>query len=298
MNPFDLRGPDFLILFGVLSALTVVLAAVLRWSLRGPDGDGPIEVSDLSPYHIAYLAGGARLPIHAAVAALVKEDAIHVSKSKHTLSRKDQVPEQAHPLERAVHAHVACSGEMTLSELGRIDSKSLTRLHQELEEQGLLVAPAEAGLARVLPTLLVLAVTLLGMIKVAVGVARDRPVLFLVLGCVATAVVAFAGFARPVLRSRRGDRLLARLRAEHAPLASTAHARAEALAASDVTLAVGLFGIGILATGPYADLRAARKASDTAGWSSHCGSGCGGGGGGGGCGGGGCGGGGCGGCGG
>ena len=55
MNPFDLAGPTFLLLYGVLS-LFVLLGA---WLHRKRSESGSISRLDLSnPYLIAYLRGG------------------------------------------------------------------------------------------------------------------------------------------------------------------------------------------------------------------------------------------------
>src|SRR5262249_22724430 len=84
----------------------------------------------------------------------------------------------------------------------------------------------------------------------------------------------------PVHRSRRGDRLLARLRAEHAALETSFQSNPDSLLGLDFALAIALFGFGNLTSGPLADLRTAMQPPGGAG-GGGCGGGCGGGGGGG-----------------
>ena len=76
MNPFDLRGPDFLVVYLVVFAVVMALAGLLRWYLRLPGGEPQLEVTELSPYEIAYLAGGENLAVNAAIARLVHDDAL------------------------------------------------------------------------------------------------------------------------------------------------------------------------------------------------------------------------------
>src|SRR5437879_3122915 len=66
MNPFELSGPDFLGFYTAAVACGVVVAVVLRWWLRRPGGEPEMETLDLSPYEVAYLAGGGRAPDRAA----------------------------------------------------------------------------------------------------------------------------------------------------------------------------------------------------------------------------------------
>jgi hypothetical protein len=131
----------------------------------------------------------------------------------------------------------------------------------------------------------------LGVVKVWAGIERGKPVGFLIAVLVVLLVVAVICFLGRPFRSRRGDRLLAKLRQDNAALKCNTTARPDGLLGSDISLALGLFGVGILTHESLAGLRQSMISSG-----GH-GGGCGGGGcGGGGCGGGGCGGGGCGGC--
>jgi hypothetical protein len=143
---------------------------------------------------------------------------------------------------------------------------------------------------------------LFGLVKVFVGVARGRPVGFLIALLVVTAIVAIVFLVKGPFRTRRGDGLLRRLRDDNAALEYAAGRRVAGLSDDDLVLSLGLFGLGVLAVGPlsatYTSLMNAQRRAAAHQWSSagtscgsSCGSSCGGGGGcGGGCGGGGCGG--------
>jgi uncharacterized protein (TIGR04222 family) len=295
-NPFDWTGPDFLGLYILLLVLVGTAAAVLRWSLREPAGEPPPEALDLDPYEVAYLAGRDELAVNAAVASLAQRGVLDVSRANRELAVRGELPDGADPLERAVYRTPAREFAEPIKDVRSRVASEVARIAGRLQELGLLVWDGRARAARFVPFFLVLSVALFGAVKVAVGLSRHKPVGFLVVLCLLTVVVASAGFLRRVHRSRRGDRTLKQLREKHAALHYAAKARPQALAGIDLPLALGLFGLGVLAGGPLDELRTALR--PPAG-SSGCGGGCGssgggcGGGGGGGCGGGG---GGCGGC--
>jgi hypothetical protein len=160
-----------------------------------------------------------------------------------------------------------------------------------------------------LPAIPVFALLLLGISKILVGMSRGKPVGFLVVLCIITAIIGWCFLQVPVQqRSRYGDRILAKLRTQHANL-RRAKASDSLEAEPQLALAFALFGAVILKGSPLANLTRDLYASPSSSYSkrsnrSGSGStgiwwgGSDGGGGDGGCGGGGggCGGGGCGGC--
>lgn len=294
MNPFDLTGPEFLGVYVNVFLMVATVAAILRWSLRDPSDEAPELAEQLDPYDIAYLAGKEQLAVNAAMATLIQESVLQANASERKLYVTNIHYEPEHRLERAVLA--AAGGELgrAIKDVREKVNPFAARPRKRLQESGLLVGDTTALAIQFWPTLLVLLVAGFGAIKVALGLSRDKPVLFLIVACVVTVLVAFIGFARKPHRTRRGDKLLKHLKVEHAALEYTANRQPANLAGADLAMAMGLFGMGVLAAGSLAHLRTALRPPRS---SSECGGGCGssGCGGGGGCGGG-CGGGGCGGC--
>lgn len=218
----------------------------------------------------------------AAIARLIRQDALFVDSKTGTLHRpNDRSPAGASLLHGAVWSAVKGDAGQTLDKVRVKVSAQLAPIRQRLQTMGLLVDESRMEIAR-LPLLLVLLVPLFGAVKILVGISRDKPVTILVLMCVISAGVAFRAFW-PIHRSRRGDRVLARLKEANGALQYHARSWTRDLAGDDLVLALGLFGMGVLADGPMWQLQTnlQRRA--------HSGDG-----GGGGCGGGGCGG--CGGC--
>jgi uncharacterized protein (TIGR04222 family) len=295
MNPFNLHGGAFLALYFAVVVIAFALALWARRALRSP-ADPPIEQPNLHPYETAHLAGGATLAVNAAITHLVDSDVLKFDSATNKLSRSTNELRKPHPLEQGIF-NTTISDTSLLTVRTAVAGET-AQMRQRLEQLGLEV-PAERSLGiRFWPTVFLLAVALFGTIKIAVGLSRDKPVAFLVVACVATVVTAIILACVPVHRTRRGDLVLAELKQRHAALQTTAGSAPGTLHGHDLALAIGLFGMGVLAAGPLAALhRGLTPPASLSGGGDvggGCGGGCGGGGGGG-CGGGG-GGGGCGGC--
>ncbi|HEX4795110.1 MAG TPA: TIGR04222 domain-containing membrane protein [Humisphaera sp.] len=298
MNVLDLRGPQFLELYLLLLILSTVTAIILRWLLRGPGGDPGRSISDLQPLEIAYLAGGPKGAIDAAITSLVRRGILAADGSTRRISCHGILPSGASALERGLYT-------LTQNRSRRIDdlrssAQALADPHaHRLRQNELLITGGNAILIRILPTGVMSALLWLGIAKVMVGLDRNKPVGFLVLLCILTGIIALMFLLIESRRTRRGDAVLSRIRSGHSALRTTARADAMLLSDADAALALALYGPAILSGMP--DLRLTllpppRPATSDGGssWSSSCSSGssCGGGS----CGGGGCGGGGCGGC--
>src|SRR5262245_5447889 len=68
MNPIDLRGPEFLLFYFLLSL--VVIIAIVYFRRRAESGDAPkIDLGD--PYLVAYLRGGADEALRVAVISMI-----------------------------------------------------------------------------------------------------------------------------------------------------------------------------------------------------------------------------------
>jgi uncharacterized protein (TIGR04222 family) len=293
MNPLELRGPQFLVLYVLTAGAAVMVAAVLRWLLRQP-ADAADPPAELSPCDVAYLAGGTHLAINAALTRLIHEKCLKLDATNGTVAVERPAPADAEPLESALHAACAVESKPTLAWLHRQAGDEAAAIRSRLRELGLLVDSAHLPAVLLVPMTVIAAALAFGAAKLVIGVQRERPIGFLI-ALMAIQGVAMIGFLWPPFRSRRGDRLLAQLRRDNTALRTGASLRPEQMMGSDVSLALGLFGVAALSHESFAGLRQRMHPTHGAGAGS-CGAGCGHGCGGGGCGGGGCGGGGCGGC--
>ncbi len=117
---------------------------------------------------------------------------------------------------------------------------------------------------RLLPTLPLLAVLLLGLAKVQVGIVRGKPVSLPGRSLPSITTLIGVGFmvVRP-FRSRWGRRFCNTFAVRMPRLQLTGSRRCAELASDDLALAVGLFGTTILAGGPLNDLQAALAVSSS-----------------------------------
>jgi len=226
MNPFDLPGPQFLALYIGLAVAAFVLAFGLRRSLRGPADDLP-EDPPLHPYEAAHLVGGATQTVNAAVASLIEAEAVTFDEATQLLTPTGKLPARPHPLEMAVLDALPSAFKVKDARAAAADEVGRIRAH--LEEQGLELTSDQATHARGFPSLLMAAVGVFGLIKIFVGLSRQKPVGFLAIGAVFALVVALITFLKRPHRTLRGDHLLDRLKARHAALRTTASTAPTAL---------------------------------------------------------------------
>jgi uncharacterized protein (TIGR04222 family) len=302
MNPLELHGPEFLGLYLLVLMGASALAFGLRWLLRLPAGAPPPEIAHLSPYEVAYLAGGERQVIDAALVRLIHRSAVVVA-GPGTLSRRGDLtsslvlPGKPHPLEEAVWQACGFGDDVRIDRVWQRAAAAAAQIRPRLENLRLVVTEFTDWAIRLLSAVPLVFTGLFGFMKLGIGLSRGRPVGFLIMLLIATGGIAVFLLWKRVLRTHRGDRALAWLRQENAALEVAAGRRLTELADDDLVLALGLFGMAALAGGPLSGLQMAlRVPTQTTGGGSSCSSSSGGASCGSSCGGGGCGGGGCGGC--
>jgi uncharacterized protein (TIGR04222 family) len=292
LNPFDLRGPQFLALYAVATVVAFGLATMIWRSARGDEGASTDQLN-LDAYETAYLTGGPNLAVSAAVTRLIDRNLLLADPRDGSLRSTGPAPAGLHPLELAVQRAVSPTLGTRLVSVRSSASREVDAIADRLKDRGLVVSDDRAAAARALASTVALSVPAIGTVKGFVGIARDKPIGFLVVACIVTAVAGLLIFTRRPFRTRRGEAALRRLRDTYAWVDSP---RAVA-SGPDLTMAVALFGLGALSGTELEPLEKQLRQQGGDATNSYDGSGCGGscGGGGGGDGGGGCGGG-CGGC--
>jgi uncharacterized protein (TIGR04222 family) len=297
INPLDLPGLQFLLLYIFLIVVAAMLARAMKRLLVSPRWSDMRHIN-LDPYEAAYLRGSARGAIDAALAMLAQKQLLKVSKTTRDITTTGPLPAGAHWFEKAVHHSLSSRSGRAIND---IRSSSMLMPHTErlaaqLKERGLIPADDRWRTARTLSALVMVAVLLLGVAKIFVGISRNRPVGFLVFLCIIAGIITLAVYNSRPARTRLGDQALEQLRGESAALQMAARTQPHLMASGDVALAIGLFGVEALAftNDSWTDLRTALQppvatgssSSSSGCGSSSCGSSCGGGGGCGGCGGG------------
>lgn len=298
LNIFDLPGPEFLLFYLIAFSLCSLASLLLPHLLRFP-AYLPMHIAEsLSPFDIAYLKSGNFGALRAALTALYNRDLITADGMLHLFTRNGfPAPPQLSRIESKLLAHLE-SKPLHITELSNLHLGDQF-LRPQLLAQQLVLSPARRALLRFATALPLALLLITGLIKIGVGLSREKPVEFLTL----LSIINFSLFMillKLIPRTTlRGTRALLLLKSKNSALQFASRRNKSDNTWSDEALAVALYGINGLRFGSPLALaleipRPVRSISD-AGGSSSCG---GGGGGGAGCGGGGggCGGGGCGGC--
>jgi len=242
MNPFDLPGPQFLALYAMLGILIVWAVHYLKQKAEAGE-PGRLPVSD--PYVIAYLRGGAEETVRLSVAVLVDRKLLAIGAEDTVTTREGVTPMHgSNDLERAIleecrttakHPSDLVSSERLQGVARRLNEPTL--LHMKLLADTDVRARRwrEAGLA-----IVVLAVV--AVIKIAVGVSRNRPVSFLVV--LAIAFCAVTAVLTRGARTVRGDRILGDLRVLFDALRDRATGLRPYTSTNELALLMAVFGFG------------------------------------------------------
>lgn len=253
MNPFDLRGPEFLLLYFCFCLVVIIAIVVLR--RRAESGDAPrIDLSD--PYLIAYLRGGEDEALRVAVISLVGRGMLFTD--GHLIHRVDNVTSgmAKHPIENEVLKKFNPLGEAgsvfeATSVLKDSNLKSALQPYRDKLERAGLMPDANVRRDRRMRLLLALmALGVVGVIKIQIGLSLGRPVGFLVVMMIITLVIA-AVFSFPRLTSL-GKATLADVTNLYAGLRTQVNSMSPGSATAELAMAAAVFGIGALAATPFA----------------------------------------------
>ena len=279
-NPFDLRGPEFLVFYITLGALVIGVVAVLRWRAEA----AAVATGPLVDYlKIAYLRGGADEALRVAILSLIDRGLVtrlgddRVQAAFLTMPAGLQRTEQRllESCKDVTPAHALVSDHS-------LKMTVLTECEGQLAKVGLL---PDANVKAARMTLLFSGVALLSavaMIKILVALSRGRTnILFLGLACVIFIFLVYR-VATP-FRTRAGEAMLADLRTLFSALKVRAVSMAEPTGGSDLALLAAVFGTASLPGSSTRKLFHDPRQSSSGGsggcgsGSSSCGSSCGGG---------------------
>lgn len=236
-NPLDYDGAHFLGLYVPLMFASLVAAVLLRRLLRVPAADARLRYR-LDDYETAYLAGDADRAVDTALVVLAQRGQIEPGLDGCTLQARGR-PSLQDGTERKVLGALTLAGRPAAARR-RARLAIRADFDARLRPQGLVLTMAQATLVRVLPALCTGTVLGFGLLKLAIGLSRDRPVGFLAVCCIGLGIATLVLLLKSVHRSRRADALLEELRAGLKPrsLASMHDPR--------LGLAAALFGVAAI----------------------------------------------------
>ena len=279
----DWNGPEF------LSVYLVLLIAGFSWSMRR--SNKALEKFNTAgearppsdPYELAYLAGGEARAVQLAVVRLLHRELIRWkagSLGARLIRNGDKPTAGLATIESALLERVVAKGAagIPVKDACLHLSPTLRSVEARLATKGLRPTTEErrrASQSAILPLHLLGAI---GLVKLVIGISRDKPVGYLMGLLILTAIAAWVITLRTRRLTPTGERTLAQLRTQH-HLATGAAGRAKAEDLPMISHGVALFGAMSLASSVgYADLyqdlnqiSGKAKADSSSGCSSGCG---------------------------
>jgi uncharacterized protein (TIGR04222 family) len=260
-DTWGISGPTFLALYGALIVVVTVVGLRERRRLARPDRTpADRDWGDL-PQEVAYLHGGADLAVYSALSALHQTGAVHPA-GKGLVRTGGRLAPDASALERAIHATaVTPLSPRRLPFHGAVAS-ALAAIRERLVADGLLLTRERREAVRRVG-IWMLAVALLGLVRVVAGVANARPVGFLIVFVLVAGVIAVVWFARAPERTSAAAPLLADLRQRYDALSPAMRPDWTANGARAAAVGVAVFGLGaVWASAPaFADELEMQKAA-------------------------------------
>jgi uncharacterized protein (TIGR04222 family) len=241
MNPFDWRGPEFLLFYLLLAA--VALAA--EWWLKRVRESSPGEAFSLgNPYLIAYLQGAEPAVARAAIASLIARDAMVNGGRKLAVKRR---AEDDLPVEKAVLVALRDPIKHTraVSKVcANSDFQKACGEFQTRAERANLVPGTDVLKARRRDQLIVLIVLAgVAIVKMTLAVSRGHGNIWLLVLLSASACVAATLISRGRLTTF-GQKTLEDVRHLYAEM--PARVNAGSLTSQEIGMTAGLFGLGLL----------------------------------------------------
>ncbi|MFN7934855.1 MAG: TIGR04222 domain-containing membrane protein [Bryobacteraceae bacterium] len=284
MNPFDLRGPEFLLVYVILAAFVILISFRIRcW--REDLSTRPLpKIED--PYLIAYLRGDSGGAVESAVVSLIDRQRLAVEKKTVVAKSGANI---THPLERAVWKKIKPSTAATAIRHIRCEEE-MAEYKDFLLRHGLLPNSEQKRDRRFLTLAAACILVAFAGAKMYIAIQRGRYNIEFLAILLLISLAATYFLNNPRLTSR-GTRALDQLKALLTNLKSRAGKLKPNQNTQELVLLTALFGVMAipatampLRTAIYPQSVTSSGDSGGSSCGSSCGSGCGGGGGCGGCG--------------
>lgn len=262
MWPFELRGPEFLLFYVVVSAMVITAVALLR-HLGEPEDTPKVNLSD--PYLIAFLRGGKNESLRVVTMSLVDRGLLAASGTK--LGACEGAWGNARTeLERKMVRHFTPSAEASSLFKTPEAEPEMRQYEDELTRLGLLpdLGMKEARLLRTCVAIFLLLGLAVIKIDVALNTGHKNIGFLIVLMIVVSIGTVLAGRAR---RTRAGDRMIADLQTMCEGLKQRSSQLQNGASPAEFALMAAVFG---MSTVPYA--KTLFPQSGSAGCGASCGS--------------------------
>jgi uncharacterized protein (TIGR04222 family) len=263
----DWNGPEFLVfyIFALTGALIWSLHLKKKAAKRFESAAPPATLTD--PFEIAFLAGGVPRVCQLVVARLLKLELAKWQKhwaGDRLLSTDRTPPAEFHPVEVLLFKRLLTQPKgIAVKEVTALCAPACAPFESRLARAGLRPTANDKKLAERRCVLPLLALFCLGVLKLIIGLSRDKPVAILVFLLFVTfmAMAIVIGASTNQHLTRAGTDLLARLRTEQAPQSR----------ASGFNPDFPLWSTGVALAGTYAMIGLADQALVAASLDQHLG---------------------------
>ncbi|MEG3438688.1 TIGR04222 domain-containing membrane protein [Pannus brasiliensis CCIBt3594] len=245
LDPIDFTGPRFLFFYSLISLFGLGIAYWSRRSLCSTNNGNP-PPENLTPYEIAYLAGGKSRVRTTAIASLLQQGFAEIvddpsSNPPKAIGIKKEVDLNSitDPIEKEVAQKISRGDEINaLLFYARLNLEY--KLKERLQQLGLLLTEQRAAKAHIYPAMILIFLLGLGVLKILVGLSRGSPVLFLIFLCFGLLYLSGQLFQKPSV-SVSGERFLAEFRNRQYSSLKTANKDDP-----ELLLSIAMFGTGVL----------------------------------------------------
>jgi uncharacterized protein (TIGR04222 family) len=262
VNPFDLRGPEFLLFYAIYAALVLVGMVLVR---RRRELRLPAPKLDLAdPYLVAYLRAGRAEAVRVALLSLADRKLVTPGDPDWT-AEEGAADRVSHPLEKALLPRFVGGDRPERGLLAAEVEAACDELKHALEGMGLLPGPDVTSRRMADSIFAAMLLVAPAIIKIGIALLRGRHnIWFLVIAAV---IAVFLAFCLPGgRRTARGARTLADLRSLFSGLRRRADRIAPGGSTSELALLAAVFGLSLvpLAVFPHAEALAREAVGD--GW--------------------------------
>ena len=204
LNPFDFTGPQFLIFYGICSLLAILLCLIIRKVSRRKGKDSFESVS-LSWQELSVLSGDIQRYVEVLFFRLVSKDIIMRKNHRFFMTENGEKAELSDKTELSVVASIKDGKETDIIQ-NELRVKAMA-IQEELKAKGLLESAKSFEKISFRVSILYLSLITMGAIKVFVGIARDKPIGFLLVFILVN-ICLYILFMRRPARTIAGDRYL------------------------------------------------------------------------------------------
>lgn len=241
MNVYELRGPEFLQVLIAAETTAILLALLSRKLVLNYGESKPVDKTSFDHYDAAYLNGGSKHMFLTALTSMEHQSKIEVNLLEKTTCLKDKVGQDAHDIEKIVQGAL-WHKDTKIKDVFDTVKPSLDKYQQKMSSFGLVPSKEQEALAQLLPfQIVILPILFLAVPKFFIGIAHHRPVAFLAVIAVLSAITALFFLVKRPLRTTKGELLLNKWKADCSALKDNFKYSASTLQTRDLALGYALF---------------------------------------------------------